>query len=162
MYKNPLPHLHALIALSPQLIILHAEAEGDFHDFAQTVHHHGIEIGIALLQQTEPHSIAPALEYTDHVLIFSGNLGYQGGSTADLKLLEKVKFVKSVKRSIEIGWDGGITDKNIRDLIAGGVEVANVGGYIQHSDDPIRAYEQLQAAAALTGMDDTRSDGVQS
>lgn len=149
MYEKPFKYLHPLIALGPQLIIIHAEAEGDFAAFAETAHHHGIEIGLALLQKTSVDSIKPALEYTDHVLIFSGNLGYQGGSTADLGLLQKIKEVKAVKPSIEIGWDGGINDKNIRQLIEGGVEVANVGGYIQHSNNPARAYETLQAAAAL-------------
>ncbi|HSW79908.1 MAG TPA: hypothetical protein VLG47_03965 [Candidatus Saccharimonadales bacterium] len=162
MYKKPLQHLNELIALSPQLIIVHAEAEGDFRSFAETVHHHGIEIGIALLQQTPAETIQPALEFTDHVLIFSGNLGYQGGSTADMSLLNKIKFIKSIKPSIEIGWDGGVNDKNIRDLIAGGVEVANVGGYIQHSDDPTKAYERLQAAAVLSDTGELQQDSVQS
>ncbi|MEJ0073571.1 MAG: hypothetical protein WDN27_05900 [Candidatus Saccharibacteria bacterium] len=51
MYKNPFEHLPALVALQPQLIIVHAEAEGDFMSFASAVRHRGIEIGVALLPE---------------------------------------------------------------------------------------------------------------
>ncbi len=152
MYERPFDHVDALIALGPQLIIVHAEAEGDFEAFAETVHHHGMEVGLALLQKTPADMVLPAMEFIDHVLIFSGNLGYQGGSEADFTLLEKVKTLKAAKPSLEVGWDGGVNDQNIQQLIAGGVEVLNVGSYIQHSETPIKAYERLQAAAALADV----------
>ncbi len=148
MYKRPFDHVEALIALGPQLIIVQAEAEGDFTAFADTVHQHGIEIGLALLHDTPAETIKPALAQTDHVLIFSGNLGHQGGSQADLSLLEKVKVLKAAKPSLEIGWDGGVNDQNIRQLKDGGVEVMNVGGFIQHAKNSAQAYDSLIAATA--------------
>jgi ribulose-phosphate 3-epimerase len=147
MYKRPFEHMEAMIALGPQTIIVHAEAEGDFMGFVRNVHSHGIEAGVALLQDTPVDSIKPALEHIDHVLIFSGNLGHQGGSTADLSLLEKVKTIKKLRPNIEVGWDGGVDDKNIRKLIEGGVEVVNVGGYLQKNDDAAKAYETLVLAS---------------
>ena len=143
MYKRPFDHLRALIALGPQLIIVHAEAEGDFPGFVKIVHQHGIEVGVALLQQTKVETIAPALELIDHVLIFSGNLGHQGGGQADLKLLDKAKAVKSIRPNIEVGWDGGVNESNIRQIVAAGVEVVNVGSYFQESQDATRVYEAL-------------------
>ena len=128
MYRRPFEYLDALIALGPQAIIVHAEAEGDFPVFVEKVHRHGIEAGVALLPRTAVETIKPALELIDHVLIFSGNLGYQGGSQADFKLLEKVKAIKTARPNVEIGWDGGVNhDQNIKQLVAGGVEVVNVG-----------------------------------
>jgi len=147
MYERPFDYVDELIALGPQLIIVHAEAEGEFGEFAQKIRRHGIEVGVALLQDTPVELIKPALGLVDHVLIFSGNLGYQGGSEADLGLLEKVKEIKAVRSTIEIGWDGGVNDQNIKQLIDGGVEVVNVGGFIQHSHDAAKAYESLMAAA---------------
>ena len=145
MYRRPLEHLPALMALGPQLIILHAEAEGNFVEFAQTLHRHGCEAGVALLPQTAVETIRPALEYIDNVLIFSGNLGHFGGQ-ADLSLLEKVKALKSRKPQLEIGWDGGVNDQNARQLAAGGVDVLNVGGFIQNATDPRAAYATLEQA----------------
>lgn len=143
MYRQPMKYLRTLIALGPQLVVLHAEAEGNFQECADLLHHHGIEAGIALLPQTPVETIEPGLDFIDHVLIFSGNLGHQGGSHADLKLLEKVKRLKKLKPSVEIGWDGGVNDQNIRQLVQGGVEVVNTGGFIQNSPDPAAAYDAL-------------------
>ncbi len=143
MYKRPFDHLEALVSLGPQLIIVHAEADGDFPGFVKFVHQHGIEAGIALLQDTPVDTIMPALELIDHVLVFSGNLGYQGGSKADLKLLDKVKAIKAAKPTIEIGWDGGINESNIKKIAQAGVEVANVGGYFQKAKDVAKAYVTL-------------------
>jgi ribulose-phosphate 3-epimerase len=151
MYKNPLPAVQTIMQHKPHLIIVHAEAEGDFADTADFCHEHGVKIGVALLSQTSVDSIVPALDYTDHVLIFSGNLGHQGGSSADFSLLEKVQLLKSLKPDLEIGWDGGVNDQNVAELINGGVNVLNVGGYIQNAEDPAKAYTALQRIADETG-----------
>lgn len=150
MYKQPFEHLETLVALGPQLIIVHAEAEGDFPGFVKYVHSHGIEAGIALLQDTSVDTIMPALELIDHVLIFSGNLGHQGGSTADMKLLDKVKTVKKAKPNLEVGWDGGVNEHNIKKIADAGVEVINVGGYLQQAKDAQKAYIALTNAVNLS------------
>lgn len=147
MYRHPQKYLSTLIALGPQLVILHAEAEGNFLECADALHHHGIEAGIALLPQTPVANIKPGLEFIDHVLIFSGNLGHQGGSHADLSLLSKVKELKSLKPTLEIGWDGGVNDENVQQLVNAGVEVINAGGFIQNSDNAEAAYATLEQRA---------------
>jgi pentose-5-phosphate-3-epimerase len=80
----------------------------------------------------------------DQVLIFSGHLGYHGGE-ADLGLLDKVAKVRAHHPEAEIAWDGGINDQNAAKLVAGGVNVLNVGGYIQNSSTPQEAYATLEA-----------------
>jgi ribulose-phosphate 3-epimerase len=142
MNRRPLDYLDVILALNPQLVIVHAEGEGSFEDFARTMRRHGIETGVALLQKTPVAAIAPALHLIDHVLIFSGNLGSYGGK-ADLSLLQKVTQLKSLKPQLEIGWDGGVNDKNARQLAQGGVDVLNVGGFIQKSKNPEVAYATL-------------------
>ncbi|HVU59227.1 MAG TPA: hypothetical protein VHC98_00070 [Candidatus Saccharimonadales bacterium] len=147
MYRQPFQHTELFIAQHPNLVIVHAEAEGDFRSFADRLHRQGIEVGVALLPATDVRVIAPAIQKIDHVLIFSGNLGYQGGSRADLSLLTKVRELRRLKPGLEVGWDGGVSAENIRQLIVGGVDVLNVGGYIQHAVNPARAYATLEAAA---------------
>lgn len=146
MYQWPTIHRDVLLALAPRLIVIHAESEGNFAGFADILHHHGIEVGVALLAKTPVSVIQPALDFIDHVLIFSGNLGHQGGSKADLKLLEKAQELKQLKPALEVGWDGGVNDKNIAQIASAGVEVINVGGFIQKDDDPASAYAKLGAA----------------
>lgn len=142
MYQKPFDHAAALVALAPQLIIVHAEAEGDFVAFAELVRHHGIEVGVALLPETSVDMIAPALPLIDHVLIFSGHLGHFGGH-ADLSLLEKAKQLKQLKPQLELGWDGGVNDQNARALAEGGIDVLNAGGYLHGSQDAQSAYATL-------------------
>lgn len=144
MYQRPFEHLETLIALGPQLIIVHAEADGDFEGFSKTARGHGIEVGVALLPGTSADLIKPSLGLIDHVLIFSGNLGYQGGSQAHFDLLNKARALKASKPNLEIGWDGGVNDANAAQLAQSGIEVLNVGGFIQKSSDPAGAYAKLE------------------
>lgn len=145
MYKDPFQHAAAILALKPQLVIVHAEAEGDFPDFADTMHAHGIEVGVALLADTPVSEIEPALSDIDHVLIFSGNLGHFGGH-ADLSLLDKARELRMLKSTLELGWDGGVNDKNARALAEGGIDVLNAGGFLHGAKDPAAAYQRLKSA----------------
>jgi ribulose-phosphate 3-epimerase len=148
MYQQPFKHTKELLALGPQLIVVHAEADGDFLAFADTVHAAGVAVGVALKPETMPQVIEPALDFIDHVLIFSGHLGHFGGQ-ADTHLLTKVLYLKRQKPSLEIGWDGGINHKNAAVLAAGGVNVLNTGGFIQHAPNPHAAYEMLEEHVRL-------------
>jgi ribulose-phosphate 3-epimerase len=144
MYQNPSRHMRAIVKLKPHLVIVHAEAEGDFVTFAQILHKMGMKVGVALLPETPASAIKPALEYIDHVMIFSGNLGKFGGS-ADFDLLIKAQAIKHLKKGLEIGWDGGVNDTNVQLLAAGGVDVLNVGGFIQKASNPAAAYATLRS-----------------
>lgn len=142
MYRRPFDHVKMYLSLGPQMVIVHAEAEGTFVPFAELMHRHGIEVGVALQPVTPVSLIRPALNWIDHVLIFSGNLGHFGGQ-ADLRLITKIKELRELKPQLEIGWDGGINDRNARALAMSGVDVLNVGGFIQHAADPQAAYTLL-------------------
>lgn len=143
MYRRPFDHAEMFFDLKPQLIIVHAEAEGDFPSFAREAHRKGVEVGVALLPQTSPELIRDVLELIDHVLIFSGDLGHFGGQ-ADLRMLTKIKHIKKVAPRIELGWDGGVNEHNAKALSMSGVDVLNVGGFIQKADNPEAAYQTLR------------------
>lgn len=145
MYQNPEEIIDELIRLKPNMVILHAEAKGNFVQLAKKLHAEHIKVGIALLPMTPPEIIHPAMSEIDHVLIFSGDLGNFGG-IANPALLEKISHIRKLKPDIEIGWDGGVNADNAVDLVAGGVNVLNAGGAIQNAKDPAAAYAKLVAA----------------
>jgi ribulose-phosphate 3-epimerase len=149
MYETARPFLHDLISLEPHMIILHAESVGNFYELAKEIRSHGIKVGVALLADTPVRKIIAAIDDIDHVLIFSGDLGYFGGH-ANLSHLQKISEIKRYNASVEIGWDGGINAKNIHKLILGGVDVLNVGGAIHLSKNPLKAYNELKALAEST------------
>jgi len=142
MYQRPFEHWKTFLSLAPQMVIVHAESDGNFVPFAELMHRHGIEVGVALKSETPVELIRPAMEWIDSVLIFSGNLGRFGGQ-ADLQLLHKVELLRRIKPQLEIGWDGGINNTNAQALARGGIDVLNVGGFIQHASDPRMAYTNL-------------------
>lgn len=146
MYRRPIEIMDSLIALSPQLVIVHAESEGDFMVLAKRLHFHGIEAGIALLPQTPVDYILPGIEHIDHVLLFSGDIGHFGG-VADLQILEKAHQIRQHSHRVEIGWDGGVLPENVGQIAKSGVEVIISGGFIQKSENSAEAYATLKALA---------------
>lgn len=143
MYQRPIEQLSALIKARPHLVIIHAEAEGDLAHFADSLHKVGIRAGLALLQDTSVESVASIIKKFDHVLVFSGHLGYHGGE-ADLGLSHKVEQIRKQHPHAEIGWDGGINDQNAQQLASAGVDVLNVGGFIANAADPALAYAKMR------------------
>jgi ribulose-phosphate 3-epimerase len=146
MYQRPMEHLEQLIKLKPRLVVVHNEAELHHMHFCAELHKHGIKVGLALLQDTPVEYAEQIMHSFDHVLVFSGHLGYHGGK-ADLHMLDKVRKIQAHHPEVEVGWDGGINKDNIRFLIAAGVEVLNVGGFIQKSAKPKASYDTLEALA---------------
>lgn len=145
MFRRPLEHIETLVSLHPSMVIIHAEAEGDLKGMMKHLQKFGIKAGICLLPETQPKDVQELITQADHVLLFAGKLGSFGGQ-ANMKMLDKVIDVKSVKESVEIGWDGGANLENAKQIAEAGVDVINVGSAIQHADIPFEAFRQLTEA----------------
>ncbi len=145
MYQEPMNALKQLIALQPHMVIIHNEAHVHHMHFVAELHKHGIKAGLAILQDTPIEYAYQIMHSFDHVLIFSGQLGHHGGH-ADLSLLDRVQKIRDHHMDVEIGWDGGISDHNARQLVDAGIDVLNVGGFIQKSHNPIDSFERINKA----------------
>lgn len=143
MVMRPSEHLAQIIALKPSLIVFHAEVQEDHVALINQIKAAGIKAGIALLKTTVPSTIADSIKLVDHVLIFSGDLGKQGG-TASLMQLEKVRLVKAINPAVEIGWDGGVNIENAYTLAQGNVNVLNAGSAVSKAENPAEAYVALE------------------
>ncbi len=142
MYRHPVDFMETIVNLGPNLVIIHAEAEGELARFMEFLRSNGIKTGVALLQQTSVASASELLKLADHALIFSGALGSYGG-IADLDLLSKIPEIRTLNSTIEIGWDGGANMETVEALAHGGVDVINVGGAIQKALYPQDVYANL-------------------
>ena len=142
MVARPSQYVDALIQLKPKSIIFHAEASEDLMPIIAKIKQAGIHAGVALLKPTVPSTVQPYIENADHVMVFSGDLGHYGGE-ASMMQLEKVRLVRKIKADVEIGWDGGANVENCYTLVQGGVDVVNVGGAINKSDDPAGTYKTM-------------------
>lgn len=141
MVAQPMEYVDRLIALKPNLITFHAETGINLLPIMERIKKHGIKAGIALLKPTVPNTVKDFIMAADHVLVFSGNLGYYGG-TASLMQLEKVRLIKNMNPDVEIGWDGGVNVDNAFTLTQGGVDVLNTGGALA-VDDAANIYDKL-------------------
>ncbi len=142
MYQKPMDYLGQLIKLNPRMVIIHSEADVDHMRFAEELHKENILAGLAILQDTTTEKIYEIVHSFDQILVFSGSLGRHGG-VANLDLLAKVQKIKEHYPDAEIAWDGGISDQNAKQLVEGGVDVLNAGGFIQKSENPKSAYDKL-------------------
>ena len=151
MVQRPEEYVAQLVQLKPNMVIFHAEADGDIAGAMNTLKQQGIKAGIALLRPTVPEDVADLIKVADHVMIFTGDLGKYGG-TASLMQLEKVRLVKRINSAAEIGWDGGVNTDNAYTLTQGGVAVLNSGGAIQKAIDPAEAYNALVREISKHGV----------
>ena len=142
MVTYPSQYVDALIQMKPSMVIFHSEASEDITPTLQKLKAAGIKAGVALLKTTVPDTAKVYIENADHVLIFSGDLGHYGGS-ASLMQLEKVRLVRNITPSLEVGWDGGANIENIFSLSQGGIDVINCGSAVNKSPDPAAAYAEL-------------------
>ena len=109
MMKRPIAWLDQIISLKPDRVILHAESDDAVNVLPRVFAHlrkFNIEVGVALLPNTQPNDVADIIKAVDSVLVFGGHLGYQGGQ-ADLTQAEKSGVVKSIAPDVILEWDGG-------------------------------------------------------
>lgn len=151
MVARPSEHLPHILRLKPNVCIFHAEATEDLLPIFAQLKQAGIKAGVALLQRTYPGSVEQYIKAADHVLIFAGALGKNGG-TIDLLQVEKVKLIRKINPDVEIGWDGGVNLDNVRTLAHSDINIINVGSYIAKSADPKKAWEELEEEKTQRGI----------
>ncbi|MBQ1373532.1 hypothetical protein IIY66_01875 [Candidatus Saccharibacteria bacterium] len=151
MVEQPSAYLDTVLKLSPSLCILHAEANENLLPVFDKLKAAGIRTGVALLPSTYPGNAKAYIDVVDHVLIFAGQLGVQGGQ-ADMMQTEKIPLVRNMKPELEIGWDGGANISNIRALAHADLDVINVGSAIAMSQNPAATFQELVAEIDKNGV----------
>ena len=151
MMANPSFQLDTILKLSPSLCILHAEANEDLMPSFERLKEAGIKTGVALLPGTFPGNAKRYIDVVDHVLVFAGKLGGQGGQ-ADMMQTEKIPLIRNMKPEVEIGWDGGANITNVRALAHADLDVINVGSAICNAENPAAVFQQLVAEIDKNGV----------
>ena len=156
MINKPGMRAEICISLKPSLVILHAEAtdygyvsKAEMIEQLQAV---GIRTGIALLPNTAVQTAEELVKRVNHVMLFAGKLGHYGGQM-DKSVLQKIPQLRALNQDLEIGLDGGVNYENAEEAVKAGVDVLNVGGYIQKADDPKKAYDKLVQIIKGVGSD---------
>lgn len=151
MVAEPSKYAEVVARKMPARCIFHAETRENLLPVFEALKARGIKTGIALLPSTYPGAVKPYIEAVDHVLIFAGQLGVQGG-TADLMQMEKIALIRAIKPDVEIGWDGGANMTNIRALAHADLDIINVGSALAQVENPREVYEAMVAEIDKNGV----------
>jgi ribulose-phosphate 3-epimerase len=135
MVEHPEEIIETALSLHPRLIILHAESQGDLASLLKHIREMGVQAGVALLPQTAVESATELIKQSDHVLIFTGTLGHNGGQF-QINQLGKVDAIRAVKAQVEISVDGGVSDRDAALISLKGVDVLYTGSFLQTAEDP--------------------------
>ena len=148
MIVNPDQYIEAFAELGSALRTVHYEACDHLHRTLQKIKSCGMKAGVALNPHTPISVLESIIKDVDVVCIMSVNPGFGGQSFCEetYTKVEELKAMITKKGSnalIEI--DGGVTNKNAKQLIDAGADVLVAGSYVFGADDPIKTIEDLKA-----------------
>lgn len=142
MVADPALYVEPVAGLGFKRLIFHWEAVSDPADLISKIKKNGLEVGIALNPETDVSVLEPYILDIDVVLVMSVHPGKQG-SPFVLETLEKARGLKKLSESIVVGIDGGVKLENIKAVAEAGFDYAVVGSAISQSQEPLKAYSEL-------------------
>lgn len=134
--------------LRPEYISFHVEEEKHPHRLIQKIRDLGIRPAIAINPHTSPETIKYLLKDVDMVLVMSVNPGFGGQqfipSTID-KIRELSILIELHNPDCLIEVDGGVSDRNAKELKDAGADVLVAGSYVfGHREGHKKAIENLK------------------
>jgi ribulose-phosphate 3-epimerase len=150
MMSRPEGQAEKIIALQPELVIIHFEAKGDHNELVSQLRTNGIKVGLAIKPETTVEEVAKILPTIDHLLVFTGgHIGFFGGEFRT-DCLAKIKQARAINSELEIAVDGGIDIVTGRKAFDAGADVLDCGSFIQDAPEPETAYRGLSMIAEAT------------
>ena len=149
MMTHPESQLEDIISLQPQLVIVHYEAQFDRDSFFKELRSMDIKVGIAINTETTVEQVKDILPGIDHLVVFTGRLGHNGGEFRG-DCLEKIAQARSINPDLEIAVDGGLNQETGRQAVEAGANLLDIGSFIHDAPDPEIAYIAVQAIAEGT------------
>lgn len=150
MIENPERYLEDFAKAGADLITVHIEATHHVHRAIQQIHDLGLKAGVAINPGTPVSALESIIEDVDMILVMSVNPGF-GGQKFIPYSLEKLRQVKALaekvgKPNLLIQVDGGVTMKNVEEIIAAGANVLVAGSSVFDGRDT------MANAAAFTKL----------
>jgi len=123
--------------VKPGYITFHMEEEKHPHRLIQKIRDYGIKPGVVLNPHTPPEVVEFILNDVEMILLMSVNPGF-GGQQFIPSVLEKAGRLKEMilrkNANTLIEVDGGVSDKNVRQLADAGVDIVVAGSYVFKND----------------------------
>ncbi len=147
MIVDPDRYIQTFADLGSSILTVHFEACTHLHRTLQAIKAAGMKAGVALNPHTNISLLEDVIQDIDLVCIMSVNPGFGGQSfienTYDKVIaLKELIDRKKVNTLIEI--DGGVTNKNAKQLVDAGANVLVAGSYVFKSEDPVNTIKNLK------------------
>jgi len=148
MIIDPDRYISTFKKLGADILTVHYEACTHLHRTLQAIKAEGMKAGVALNPHTNIDLLEDVIQDIDLVCIMSVNPGFGGQSFIEntYAKVEKLKALinkKNASTLIEI--DGGVTNKNAKQLVDAGADVLVAGSYVFGANDPIKTIKDLKA-----------------
>ena len=147
MIVDPDRYISTFAKLGANVLTVHYEACNHLHRTLQAIKAEGMKAGVALNPHTNVDLLEDVIQDIDLVCIMSVNPGFGGQSFIEntFAKVEKLKALINKKNAatlIEI--DGGVTNKNAKQLVDAGADVLVAGSYVFSAQDPIATIADLK------------------
>lgn len=147
MIVDPDRYITTFKKLGADILTVHYEACTHLHRTLQAIKAEGMKAGVALNPHTNVDLLEDVIQDIDLVCIMSVNPGFGGQSFIEntYAKVEKLKALihkKNASTLIEI--DGGVTNKNAKQLVDAGADVLVAGSYVFSAQDPIATIADLK------------------
>ena len=151
MIVDPDRYISTFKNLGADILTVHYEACTHLHRTLQAIKAQGMKAGVALNPHTNISLLEDTIQDIDLVCLMSVNPGFGGQSfienTYDKVIALKELITKKGANTI-IEIDGGVTNKNAKQLASAGADVLVAGSYVFKSEDPTKTITNLKALLA--------------
>ena len=152
MIIDPDRYISTFKKLGADVLTVHYEACTHLHRTLQAIKAEGMKAGVALNPHTNIDLLEDVIQDIDLVCIMSVNPGFGGQSFIEntFTKVEKLKALinrKNASTLIEI--DGGVTNKNAKQLVDAGADVLVAGSYVFGANNPIATIADLKEITKL-------------
>ncbi|RFN59805.1 ribulose-phosphate 3-epimerase [Marixanthomonas ophiurae] len=139
MIVQPERYIKDFALLGTNILTVHYEASTHLHRTLQAIKAEGMQAGVALNPHTNISVLKDTIQDIDLICLMSVNPGFGGQSFIE-NTYEKVKELKQLisekGASTKIEIDGGVTNKNAKQLVEAGADVLVAGSYVFGSKNP--------------------------
>ncbi|MCF7560989.1 ribulose-phosphate 3-epimerase [Sabulilitoribacter multivorans] len=150
MIVDPDRYIKTFAELGSNVLTVHYEACTHLHRTLQAIKAEGMKAGVALNPHTNISVLEDTINDIDLVCLMSVNPGFGGQSFIEntynkVKQLKDLITRKGASTLIEI--DGGVTNKNAKQLVDAGADVLVAGSYVFKSKHQMDTIKDLKALA---------------
>lgn len=152
MIVDPDRYIKTFKDLGSDILVVHYEASTHLHRTLQAIKAEGMKAGVAVNPHTSVSLLEDLINDIDLVCIMSVNPGFGGQSFIEntykkIKQLKEIIVRNGASTLIEI--DGGVTNKNAKQLVEAGADVLVAGSYVFKAENPIETIADLKKITTI-------------